>query len=326
MLTRIVAAVCGVAAVWGAAAQSYPTRPIRYIVGFTPGTATDIVARLVSAKLSERWGQQVIVDNRVGAAGTISAGIAARSEPDGHTLYMASSTFVVSPFFLQGVTYDIFKDFEPVVLMVNLPTVLVVPPQWNLASVKDLIALAKSKPGQLNYAHSGRGTASQIGAELMGLLAGIELTEVSFKSSTDATIGVTRGEIAVYFQNLAAAMPYIKQGRLKALAVSSAKRSSAIADVPTMSETLPGFDTASFYGIVVPAHTPKAIVAKLNGEVNAIIVQPETRERLIGLGSEIVGGEPAQLTRRMRAERDQVVKVVKRIEARDAAAGKATKG
>lgn len=306
-------------------AQNYPNRPIRYIVGFTPGTATDIVARLIGQKLTERWGQQVIVDNRVGAAGTISATIAARSEPDGHTLYMASSTFVVSPFFLQGVTYDVFKDFEPVILMVNLPTVLVVPTQWNLNSVKDLIALAKAKRGQLNYAHSGRGTASQIGAELMGLLGGIELTEVAFKSSTDAIIGVTRAEIAVYFQNLAAALPYIKQGRVKALALSSAKRSSTVPDVPTMSETLPGFDMASFYGIVVPARTPKAITSKLNAEVNAIVNLPDTRERLVGLGGEVVGGDPQLLTQRMRGERDQAVKVVKRIEARDAAA-KAGKG
>jgi len=319
-MTRAILALAVALCAASADAQTYPNRPIRYIVGFTPGTATDIVARLIGQKLTERWGQQVIVDNRVGAAGTISATIAARSEPDGHTLYTASSTFVVSPFFLQGVTYDVFKDFEPVILMVNLPTVLVVPTQWNLNSVKDLIALAKSKRGQLNYAHSGRGTASQIGAELMGLLAGIDLTEVAFKSSTDAIIGVTRGEIAVYFQNLAAAMPYIKQGRVKALALSSAKRSSTVPDVPTMSETLTGFDMASFYGIVVPARTPKAITSKLNAEVNAIVNLPDTRERLVGLGGEVVGGEPQLLTQRMRGERDQAVRVVKRIEARDAAA------
>jgi tripartite-type tricarboxylate transporter receptor subunit TctC len=303
-------------------AQNYPNRPIRYIVGFTPGTATDIVARLIGAKLTERWGQQVIVDNRVGAAGTIGAGIAARSEPDGHTLYMGSSTLVDAPFFIKGVPYDVFKDFDPVVLMVSLPTVLVVPPQLNLNSVGDFIALAKAKKGQLNYAHSGRGTSSQIGAELMGLLAGIDLTEVAFKSSTDATIGVSRGEIAVYFQNLAAAMPYIKQGRVKALALSSAKRTPAMPDLPTMAETLPGFDMASFYGIIVPARTPKAIISKLNAEVNAVIVLPDVRERLTSLGGEVVGGGPENLRNRMLLERDQVVKVVKRIEARDAASGK----
>lgn len=305
-----------------ASAQNYPTRPMRYIVGFTPGTATDIVARLVAGKLTERWGQQVIVDNRVGAAGTISASIVARATPDGHTLYMASSTFVVSPFFIQGVTYDNFSDFDPVILMVNLPTVLVVPPQFNLNSVSDLIALAKAKKGQLNYAHSGRGTASQVGAELMSILSGIDLTEVAFKSSTDAVIGVTRGEIAVYFQNLAAAMPYIKQGRIKALAISTAKRSAALPDVPAMAETLGEFDTSSFYGIVVPAKTPKAVIAKLNAEVNAIINLPDMRERLVALGSVVVGGPPEALTKRMGDEREQVIKVVKRIEARDAASGK----
>jgi len=305
-----------------AQAQNYPNRPLRYIVGFTPGTATDIVARLVSAKLTERWGQQVIVDNRVGAAGTIGAGIAARSEPDGHTLYMGSSTLVVAPFFIQGVTYDVFKDFDPVVLMVSLPTVLVIPPQLNVNSVSEFVALAKAKKGQLNYAHSGRGTSSQIGAELMSLLGGFDLTEVAFKSSTDATIGVTRGEIAVYFQNLAAAMPYIKQGRVKPLALSSAKRNPAMPDLPTMAESLPGFDMASFYGIIVPARTPKPVIAKLNSEVNAVIVLPDVRERLTALGGEVVGGGPENLTKRLRDERDQVVKVVKRIEARDAAAGK----
>jgi tripartite-type tricarboxylate transporter receptor subunit TctC len=148
------------------------------------------------------------------------------------------------------------------------------------------------------------------------------LTEVAFKSSTDATIGVTRGEIAVYFQNLAAAMPYIKQGRIKPLALSSAKRNPAVPDLPTMADTVPGFDMASFYGIIVPARTPKAVIARLNAEVNAVIVLPDVRERLVALGGELVGGGPEHLTKRMQLERDQVVRVVKRIESRDAAAGK----
>lgn len=304
MKTKLVIGLAAAIVAAPTIAQNYPNRPIRYIVGFTPGTATDIVARLVGAKLTEHWGQQVIVDNRVGAAGTISAGIAARSEPDGHTLYMASSTFVVSPFFIKGVTYDNFKDFDPVVLMVNLPTVLIVPPQLNLGSVRDLIALAKSNPGKFNYAHSGRGTASQIGAELLGILTGVELTEVSFKVSSEALTGIARGEIAVYYPNLAAALPIIKQGRVKALAVSTAKRSQALPDIPSMAETVPGFDTASFYGIVVPAGTPKPIIAKLNAEVNTIIAMQDTRERLLGLGAVVVGGEPALLTKRMRDERE----------------------
>lgn len=300
-----------------ASAQPYPAKSVRYIVGFTPGTATDIVARLISSKLTERWGQQVVVDNRVGAAGTISVAMAARSEPDGYTLYMASSTMVVSPFFMEGVTYDIFRDFAPVVLMVGMPTVLTVPPQLNLNSVRDLVTLAKSKPGLLNYAHSGRGTGSHIAAEVLSMLAGIEMTEVSFKSSTDAMNGVVRNEIAVYYPNLAAVMPYMKTGRVKALAVSSAKRSPAAPELPSMAETLPGFDSASFYGIVVPAKTPQNVIKKLNADIVTILNQPEVRERLLVIGADVVAGGPEALTARMQAEREQVLQVVKRIEAKE---------
>ncbi len=301
-----------------AAAQQYPHKPVRYIVGFSPGTATDIVARLIANKLTERWGQQVVVDNRVGAAGTISAAMAARADPDGYTLYMASSTFVVSPYFIPNVSYDVFRDFDPVVFMVGLPTVLVVPPQMKLSSLGDLINLAKAKPGVLNYAHSGRGTSSHIGAEMLNAMAGIELTEVSFKVASDGLNGVVRNDIAVYFPNLAAAQPLIKQGRLKVLAISSAKRSPALPDVPSMAEMLPGFDTSSFYGIVVPAKTPRSVIAKLNAEVVAILALPDIRDRLQGLGAEIIAGAPVTLTTRMKVERDQVVQVVKRIEAKDA--------
>lgn len=316
MQSTAAALLLSIAAV-AASAQPYPAKSVRYIVGFTPGTATDIVARLISSKLTERWGQQVVVDNRVGAAGTISVAMAARAEPDGYTLYMASSTMVVSPFFMEGITYDIFRDFAPVVLMVGMPTVLAVPPQLNLNSVRDLVTLAKSKPGLLNYAHSGRGTGSHIAAEVLSALARIEMTEVSFKSSTDAMNGVVRNEIAVYYPNLAAVMPYMKTGRVKALAVSSAKRSPAAPDLPSMAETLPGFDSASFYGIVVPAKTPQSVIKKLNADVVAILNQPEVRERLLVIGADVVAGGPEALTARMKAEREQVLQVVKRIEAKE---------
>jgi tripartite-type tricarboxylate transporter receptor subunit TctC len=316
-MQRTTAALLLSIAAAAALAQPYPAKSVRYIVGFTPGTATDIVARLISSKLTERWGQQVVVDNRVGAAGTISVAMAARAEPDGYTLYMASSTMVVSPFFMEGITYDIFRDFAPVVLMVGMPTVLAVPPQLNLNSVRDLVNLAKSKPGLLNYAHSGRGTGSHIAAEVLSMLAGIEMTEVSFKSSTDAMNGVVRNEIAVYYPNLAAVMPYMKSGRVKALAVSSAKRSPAAPDLPSMAETLPGFDSASFYGIVVPAKTPQNVIRKLNADVVAILNQPEVRERLLVIGADVVAGGPEALTARMKAEREQVLQVVKRIEAKE---------
>jgi tripartite-type tricarboxylate transporter receptor subunit TctC len=300
-LVMLVGLTCG-----SALAQTFPAKPVRYVVGFSPGTATDIVARLVSLKLIERWGQQVIVDNRVGAAGTIAAGLVARAEPDGYTWYMGSSTLVVSTFFIPNVPYDVFKDFDPVILMVGLPTVLIVPPQLPVTSLRDLIALAKAKPGQFNYAHSGRGTSSHVGAEMLNAMAGVELTEVGFKAGNEAFNGVVRADIAVYFPNLAAALPFLKQGRVKALALSSAKRSPVMPDLPTMAETLPGFDTSSFYGIIVPARTPKQVVARLNAEVSAVLAQPDVRDRLLGLGAEVVGGAPDNLTRRMRETQDQV--------------------
>ncbi|MGH8617493.1 MAG: Bug family tripartite tricarboxylate transporter substrate binding protein [Burkholderiales bacterium] len=297
--------------------SQYPTKPVRYLVGFSAGTATDIVARLISQKLSERWGQQFIVDNRVGAAGTISVAMAARAEPDGYTLYMASATMVSADFFVPGVTYDVFRDFAPVILMAELPTVLIVPPQLGLNSVKDLIALAKSKPGALNYAHSGQGTGSHIAAELLRSIAGIDLQEVSFKISGDALNAIIRGDVAVYYPNLAAALPLIRQGRVKALAVSSARRSSVAPDLPPMSDTVPGFDVSSFYGIVVPARTPKAVIARLNAAVAEILQDPGVRDKLLGLGADVVAGSPESLTKRMQFERDQVTRLVKDIEARE---------
>ena len=318
-LLAILAAVPALAAAQStstSSGQAYPSKPIRYVVGFTSGTATDLVARLVAQRLSERWGQQVVVDNRVGASGTIGAGLVARSAPDGYTLYMASSTMVVSPFFMSGIGYDVFKDFSPVVLMVGLPMVLIVPAQLPVNSVNELIALAKAKPGQLNYADTGRGTSSHISAELLSAMTGVVLTEVSFKSTVDALSAVVRGDVAVYYPNLAGAMPLIKQGRVKALALTTAKRSNAAPEISSMAESVPGFDAMSFYGIVVPAGTPKAVIAKLNAEVNSILAEPDMRKRLFDVGGDVVGGAPEILTARMKAEQEQVSQVVKRIQAR----------
>jgi tripartite-type tricarboxylate transporter receptor subunit TctC len=309
--------VLGALSALPAQAQPYPYKPIRWIVGFTPGTATDIVARMVGQKLTENWGQQVIVDNRVGAAGTISAGIVAKADPDGYTLYMAATTFVVTPYFMKGVSYDVFKDFDPVVFMVDLPTVLIVPPQLKLASVRDLIELAKSKPGQLNYATTGKGTASHLGAELLRSLARIDITEVSFKVASEGLTSVARGDVALYYPNLAAALPLIKQGRVKALAISSAKRSAAAPDIPPMADTLPGFDAATFYGVVVPKRTPQPVIVKLHDEIVKILALPDIRERLQGLGADVVAGSPQALHDRMRAEQKRVSTLVKEIDARE---------
>jgi len=224
---------------------------------------------------------------------------------------------VVTPYFMPGVTYDVFKDFGPVVFMVDLPTVLIVPPQLKLNSVTDLIALVRSKPGQLNYATTGKGTASHLGAELLRSLAKLDITEVSFKVASEGLAAVARGDVLLYYPNLAAAMPFIKQGRVKALAVSSAKRSSAAPDIPPMSEALPGFDSATFYGVVVPRRTPKPIIDKLNAEIVKILALPDIRERLQGLGADVVAGSPQALHERMRAEQKRVSVLVKEIDARE---------
>lgn len=183
--------------------------------------------------------------------------------------------------------------------------------------MRDLIALAKAKPGQLNYADTGRGTSSHISAELLSALTGVELTEVSFKSTVDAMSAVVRGDVALYYPNLAGALPLIKQGRVKALALTTAKRSNAAPEISSMAESVPGFDSMSFYGIVVPAGTPREVIAKLNAEVNSILAEPDMRKRLLDLGGDVIGGAPEVLTARMKAERDQVSQVVKRIHARE---------
>lgn len=283
-----------------AAAQEYPYKPIRFLVGFTPGTATDIVARVVAAKLSDAWGKQVVVENREGAAGTISAAIAAQANPDGYTLYMAATTFVISPMFIK-VSYDVHKDFAPVILLVTVPTVLVVS-QSGPGSVKDLIALAKAKPAQLNYASTGKGTASHVAAELLRSMAGIDIVEVPYKSASVAQNGVVNGEVSLYYPNLAAALPLIRAGRLKALAVTGAARSRAAPDIPTMAETLPGYDAANWYGIVVPAKTPRQVIARLNAEAGKILQMPEVQERLLDLGMDVVGAPPQVLAQKMKAE------------------------
>ena len=298
------------------AAQTYPDKPIRLLIGFGAGAAPDIVGRWVAQKLSERWQRQVIVDNRVGATGSIAAGLAARAAPDGYTLFMASAAMVVAPFFISDVPYDSFKDFAPVIQMVELPTVLVVWPQVAATNVRELIALAKAKPGQLNYATAGQGTTNHIGAEALRLRAGIDITEVGYKTAGDALNGTVRGEVALYFPSLPAALPFIKQGRVRALGLASPRRSAAIPDLPTIAETLPGFGASSFYGILVPVKTPAPIITKLHDEITRLLADPEMREKMLSVGAEVVTGPPAVLTERMRAEMKQVQAVVNGIRAR----------
>jgi tripartite-type tricarboxylate transporter receptor subunit TctC len=281
-------------------AQDYPSKPIRIIVGFSSGTATDTMARLIGTKLSESWKVPVIVDNRLGAAGTISAGMAARANPDGYTLYMASTTLIVTPIFMTDVPYNAFQDFAPVSLMIDVPTVLVVSPQLGVQSVTELVELARSKPGALNYASTGQGTASHLAAELLKSMTGIKVTEVPYKVNAQAMADVSTKQVEMYYPNLILALPLIQSGRVKALAVTGATRTRALPDVPAMAESVPGYEAANWYGIVAPAHTPASVVSKLHAEISRILRTQDVRERLDTFGADVIAGTPGDLAKRMK--------------------------
>ena len=298
-----------------ATGQNFPERPMRIIVAFSSGTAADIVARQIAFKLADSFGKQVVVENRDGAAGTIGTGMAARASPDGHTMLIASPSVVISPLLIKDLPYDDFRDFAPVSVMANFPTVLIVGAQSKANSVKDLIDLAKATPGKLNYATAGRGSASHLSAELMRSMSGIDIVEIAYKTTNQALSDTVTGEVAIYFPNLAAALPLIKAGRLKALAVTSTKRSAAAPEIPAMAETLPGYEAASWYGIVVPARTPKFAIAKLHAEITRALQAPDTRERFLSLGGDIIAGTPEDLGRTMRGGAEKWGKMVRDFEA-----------
>ncbi|MGH8617989.1 MAG: Bug family tripartite tricarboxylate transporter substrate binding protein [Burkholderiales bacterium] len=299
-----------------ASAQNFPDRPLRIIVAFSSGTAADIVARQIAIKLTESLGKQVIVENRDGGAGTIGAAAAARATPDGYTMFIASTSVIVSPMIIKDVPYDVFRDFAPVSLLAVFPTVLISNPQFKANSVRELIELAKASPGKLNYATAGKGTASDLGMALIRSMTGIQLVEVPYRANAQALNDTMSGEVAVYMPNLAAALPNIKAGRLKALAVTSAKRSSVAPEIPTVAETLPGYEAASWYGIVVPAKTPKPVIAKLHAEIGKVLQLPDVQQRLQSLGGDIVAGGPEDLGRTMKQGADKWGKLIRDSEAR----------
>lgn len=308
------ALLCCVASL--AQAQIFPDRPLRIIVAFSTGTAADIVARQMATKLTDSLGKQVIVENRDGAAGTIGAGLAARATPDGHTMLIASPSIIVSPLLIKDLPYEVNKDFSPVALMAIFPTVLVVGTQVKSGSVKELLEMAKAAPGKLNYANAGHGTASHLSAELMRKMTGVSIVPVAYRATAQALNDTISGEVAMYFPNLVSALPHIKSGRLKGLAVTGTKRSQAAPEIPAMTETLPGYEAASWYGIVVPARTPQPVIAKLHGEIAKTLQLPDIRQRFISLGGDIVSGGPEELGKTMRGGSEKWGALVREIDAR----------
>jgi tripartite-type tricarboxylate transporter receptor subunit TctC len=287
----------------GALAQSYPKKPITIIVPYPPGGPTDIVARVVGQKLGERLGQQVIVDNRRGAGGNIGAALVARAAPDGYTLLLGTTAHAINPSVFPALNYDILKDFSPVVLLTSLPLVVVTNAAVPAKNVQELVALAKSKEGQLTYASSGNGQSTHLAAELFKTMTGVSMTHVPYKGSAPALTDVAGGQVSVMFDTLLSAMPQIKSGRLKALAVTSAKRSASAPELPTVAESgVPGYEAVAWSGLLAPAHTPPEIVAKLNTEINVILSQPDVQKRFLNDGAEPLGGSPEKFSAHIGSE------------------------
>jgi tripartite-type tricarboxylate transporter receptor subunit TctC len=294
-----------------AAAERYPQRPIRLIVAFAPGGSADVVARIIGQKLSESIGQQVVIDNRPGAGGNLSAEIAARAAPDGYTLYMSSASLVVNVSLYRKVAYDPVRDFAPVTLLASAQNVLVAHPSVPARSVKELIALARKTPGRINYASTGSGTSGHLAMELFRSMSGIDMTHVPYKAVGQAQVDLLAGQVSLWFPTIPGALPHIKAGKMIALAVSGAKRSPALPDVPTVAEAaLPGFEASTWYPILAPAKTPAAIVDQLNRQLVAIVTAPQVREQLLQAGVEPIGSSQRALADHIRVEIAKWAKVV----------------
>lgn len=294
-----------------ALAQSYPTRPVRIVVGFAPGGATDIAARAIAQKMAENFPHTVIVDNRPGASGNIAAELVAKSAPDGYTVFMANATIAI-PSLFKSLPFDVKKDFAPVTLVANGPSALVVHPSLPAKSVRELIALAKQRPGQVNFASAGQGNITHLAMELFNLMAGINMVHLAYKGGGLAMIAVVSGEAQVGFISIAVTQPQIRQGKLRVIALSSSKRSLALPDVPTVSEAgLPGYEASSWYGLFVPSGTPKSVISNLNSGVNRSLNTSEVKDRLVSQGFEPAGGSAEDFTRYLNTEIAKWARVVK---------------
>jgi tripartite-type tricarboxylate transporter receptor subunit TctC len=295
-----------------AQAQNWPAKPIRFIVPFTPGGGNDTIARLVGQKLSAALGQQVIVDTRAGAGGTIGAEAAARSAPDGYTVFLAGvATHGINPNLRSKLPYDAVKDFQPVSLIASAPLIVVVHPSLPVRNTRDLIALAKSKPGQVTYASNGAGGSSHMAVELYNMMTGTKMLHVPYKGLSPALTDLISGQVQVMFSSAVAMLPQVKSGRLRAIAMTGAKRSPALPDVPTVAESgVPGYETGSWYGVVVPAGTPKPVVGRLAQEIAAISKSPEINQRLVEDAAIPVGSTPDEFGAFIRKELARWAKVV----------------
>jgi len=294
-----------------ALAQDYPTKPLRLIAPFAPGGPTDLFARLMGAKLGERLGQPVLVENRPGSGGSVGAEVAAKAAPDGYTLILVSSSFAVNATLYPKLPYDTLKDFAPVTLLASAPFVLVAHTSVPADSVRELIALAKAKPGALNYGSGGSGSGPHIVAELFKSQASVDIVHIPYKGTGPLIAALVAGDVQLAFGNMFALVPQVKSGRLKAIAVTGRERSSALPEVPTVGESgLPGFEAVGVHGLLAPAGTPKRVIDRLNAECVAILRSPEMRAQLASDGADAVGNTPEQYTGQIAAEMHKWSKLI----------------
>ena len=291
-----------------AAAQDYPVKPIRVIVG--PGP--DVLARIVGQKLTDAWGQQVVVDQRPGAGGIIAAESVAKSAPDGYTLLLSTGTYTTIPSLYAKVPYDFAKDLQPVTLLATLPFLLVAHPSLPAKSVQELVQLARARPGQLNYASSGNGTTAHLAGEMLKSMAKINIVHVPYKGTVPGVIDLVAGQVHVMFAIIQSSLPYVQAGRLRALGVSASRRSSSAPQVPTIAESgVPGYEFISWNGIHAPAATSKAVTGKLNAELLKVIAAPDVKERMSGLGMEVAGGTPEEFGALVKSDIAKWAKVIR---------------
>ena len=293
-------------------AQDYPTRAVRYVVPSAPGGSSDTLARVVAPRLAELLGQQVVIDNRSGATGVIGAEIVARAPADGHTLLQAATSHATNPATGVKLPYDTARDFAPITLLSQQPNLWVVHPALPVRDIKGLVALAKSKPGQLDFASSGTGGSQHLAGELLNVMAGIKLTHVPYKGSPPALIDVLGGRVAIMVSTIAPAMPMIKSGRLRSLAITSLQRSRAAPEVPTMAESgVAGYEAISWQGVLAPGGTPRHVVLRVNNDVRKVLAQAEPQRQLAEQGYETLSSTPEAYDTFIRAEIDKWTKVVK---------------
>ncbi len=295
------------------AAANYPTKPIRLVITYPPGGNTDLVGRALAQKLTEAWGQQVVVDNRGGAGGVLGTLIAKQAPGDGYTLLLGTSAgMVLNPLLMGKIPYDALRDFAPVSLVIVNPQLLVVHPALPARNVQEFVALAKAKPGQLNFGSSGVGTPNHLGGEMLKAMAGIDIVHVPYKGGAASITDLIAGQVQLVISSAPSVVPHVRSTRLRALAIGSAKRTPALPDVPTVGESgVPGYEYTTWYGIFAPAKTPAPIIARLNAEIVRMLAEPQMSQRFQSQGGDPASSTPAELTSYMREETARWARVIK---------------